>query len=113
MKKKLVLIGVVISSIFTLSNCTQEMDAPVTDETGVPFEFCANIKTRTANDGMGTDWVAGDAVNLFHAVAGTTEYVVWVVAANVCLLLILEQPPLLILIMTFIIQRQKLMQSSN
>ena len=75
MKKKLVLIGVVISSIFTLSNCTQEMDAPVTDETGVPFEFSANIITRTANDGMGTDWVAGDAVNLFHAVAGTTEYV--------------------------------------
>lgn len=33
------------------------------------------VQTRTVNDGMGMRWAEGDKVNVFHAEAGTTEFV--------------------------------------
>lgn len=37
------------------------------------FEIAAAI-TKTANNGLGTDWTSGDAIGLFHAVTGAAEY---------------------------------------
>ena len=70
-------IGVIFAVIFTLTNCNKEMDAPVQPEENLayPFEFSAAIATRTANDGDGTIWLAGDAVNLFHSLAAADVYV--------------------------------------
>ena len=41
----------------------------------VPFEFIASEITKTSNDGVHTNWVADDQVNLFHAEASTSSYV--------------------------------------
>lgn len=77
MKRIIMSIGVIVAAIFTLTNCTKEMDAPQqTDQMpGVPFEFSASILTKTANQGDGTIWSAGDAVNLYHSLAGASSYV--------------------------------------
>ena len=66
-----------VAAAFTLTNCTQEIDAPVEPSVdGVPFEIVAkSADTKTANDGLKTVWVEGDALNLFHAEAEGTEYV--------------------------------------
>lgn len=41
-------------------------------ESGIPFEV-STVITKTANDGLQTNWASGDAINLFHAEAGTTS----------------------------------------
>ena len=62
-------------SALTLTNCTKNIDAPAVETEGVPFEIVAStVETKTVNDGMSTLWAAGDQINLFHAVAGTTTY---------------------------------------
>lgn len=64
-----------LAATFTLTNCTKEFENPSAEPEGVPFEIVAStVDTKTANDGMSTKWVADDAINLFHAVAGTTTY---------------------------------------
>ena len=66
-----------VAAAFTLTNCTQEIDAPVEPSVdGVPFEIVAkSADTKTAYDGdLKTVWVEGDALNLFHAEAEGTEY---------------------------------------
>lgn len=66
-----------VAAAFTLTNCTQEIDAPVEPSVdGVPFEIVAkSADTKTANDGLKTVWAEGDAINLFHEYAGSEEYV--------------------------------------
>ena len=77
MKKILFSMGVMLASAFALTNCTTEMDQPVqVPSASGPFEIIANtVDTKTANDGMSTKWVAKDSINVFHSVAGSTEYV--------------------------------------
>lgn len=77
MKRIIMSVGVIVAAIFTLTNCTKEMDAPQQPDQmqGVPFEFSASIQTKTANQGDGTIWSAGDAVNLYHSVASASSYV--------------------------------------
>lgn len=74
MKRNIISFGVISALIITLAACTKEA-APVQPEgpVAVPFEFSAAI-TKTANDGEGTIWTAGDAANLFHSLTGTGEY---------------------------------------
>ena len=64
-----------VAAAFTLTNCTQEIDAPVEPSfDGVPFEIVAkSADTKTANDGLKTVWVEGDALNLFHGELLGTE----------------------------------------
>lgn len=66
-----------VAAAFTLTNCTQEIDAPVEPSfDGVPFEIVAkSAGTKTVNNGLETVWADGDALNLFHAEAEGTEYV--------------------------------------
>ena len=75
MKKYFVFLGIVMAATLSLTNCTkQQTETPVESESeGIPFEF-STVLTRTTNDGVNTNWAKNDAMNLFHAVAGTTDY---------------------------------------
>ena len=65
--------GVMLAATFTLTNCTEELQNP--NEGKTPYTIYANAAdTKTANDGLSTVWVEGDALNVFHAAAGSTEY---------------------------------------
>ena len=76
MKRQILTLGAICAAAFTLTNCNKEIaepKAPVTE--GIPFEIvAATADTKTANDGLNTKWTAGDALNVFHAEAGTTTY---------------------------------------
>lgn len=67
-----------LAATFTLTNCVKEVNQPVdVPSAGIPFEIVASASedTKTENDGMKTKWTAGDAINLFHSVTGSEEYV--------------------------------------
>ncbi len=70
--------GLMMAAIFTLTNCAKENDAPIkdTEVVGIPFEIVAhtNDQTKTINDNKNTEWSVGDAINVWHAAAGSTEY---------------------------------------
>ena len=76
MKRQILTLGAICAAAFTLTNCNKEIaepKAPVTE--GIPFEIvAATADTKTANDGLNTKWTAGDALNVFHAIAGSTVY---------------------------------------
>ena len=76
MKRQILTLGAICAAAFTLTNCNKEIagpKAPVTE--GTPFEIvAATADTKTANDGLNTVWTAGDALNVFHAEAGSTTY---------------------------------------
>lgn len=66
-----------LAASLSLTNCTEKIEGPIAPATpaGIPFEISADISTKTINDGLATQWATGDAINLFHAVAGKTDYV--------------------------------------
>ena len=76
MKRQILTLGAICAAAFTLTNCNKEIaepKAPVTE--GIPFEIVATTAdTKTANDGLNTVWTTGDALNVFHAEAGSTAY---------------------------------------
>ena len=76
MKRQILTLGAICAAAFTLTNCNKEIaepKAPVTE--GIPFEIvAATDDTKTKNDGLNTKWTAGDALNVFHAEAGDTDY---------------------------------------
>lgn len=76
MKRQILTLGAICAAAFTLTNCNKEIaepKAPVTE--GIPFEIvAATADTKTANDGLNTVWTTGDALNVFHADAGSTTY---------------------------------------
>lgn len=76
MKKSIIYAGVILAASFTLTNCTKEANAPETNlPEGIPFEIIASSSdTKTTVEGLSTKWAAGDAINVFHAKAGTTSY---------------------------------------
>ena len=70
MKKYFLSLGLIVAATFTLTNCTEQIDSPV-EPVKTPFEIVAStVDTKTVNDGMATNWVAGDAINLFHQTDG-------------------------------------------
>lgn len=75
MKKTLFMLGLMFTAL-TLSNCTktEEQDVVPGKPNENAFELFAT-PTRTTTDGMSTSWAAADEINVFHAVAGTTNYV--------------------------------------
>lgn len=70
--------GMAFAASLSLTNCTEKIEGPIAPATpaGIPFEISADISTKTTNDGLATKWAEGDAINLFHAEAGKTVYVV-------------------------------------
>lgn len=77
MKKLSLFIGMALAASLSLTNCTEKIEGPIAPATpaGIPFEISADISTKTINNKLATQWAEGDAINLFHAVAGTTDYV--------------------------------------
>lgn len=74
MKKSIFALGLMFAAL-TLTNCTKNEEENIVPETkGQAFELFANADTRTTFDGVATSWAADDALNVFHAVAGTDEY---------------------------------------
>lgn len=69
--------GMVFAASLSLTNCTEKIEGPIAPATpaGIPFEISADISTKTTNEGLVTQWASGDAINLFHAEAGTAGYV--------------------------------------
>lgn len=76
MKRQILTMGAICAAAFTLTNCNKEIaepKAPVTE--GIPFEIvAATADTKTENDGLNTVWTTGDALNVFHAEAGSIDY---------------------------------------
>lgn len=77
MRKTIFTLGLMLAAALSLTSCSKNEEVNFTPEVKIPFEFYANMDdTRTVNDGMvGTDWVAGDEINVFHAEATTVTYV--------------------------------------
>lgn len=77
MKKLSLFLGMALAASLSLTNCTEKIEGPIAPATpaGIPFEISADISTKTTNNELATQWAKGDAINLFHAVAGTTDYV--------------------------------------
>ena len=76
MKRQILTLGAICAAAFTLTNCNKEIAEPKAPETeGIPFEIvAATADTKTKNDGLNTVWTAGDALNVFHAEAGSIDY---------------------------------------
>ncbi len=72
MKKLITYAGIACAAALSLTNCSKiEPQTPSSE--GMPFEIVASTaETKTANNGLATTWVTGDALNLFHAEAGST-----------------------------------------
>lgn len=68
--------GMALAASLSLTNCTEKIEGPIAPATpaGIPFEISADISTKTINNELATQWAPGDAINLFHAEAGMTEY---------------------------------------
>lgn len=77
MKKLSLFLGMALAASLSLTNCTEKIEGPIAPATpaGIPFEISADISTKTTNAELATQWAEGYAINLFHAVAGTTDYV--------------------------------------
>ena len=78
MKKYFNYLGIIAAAAMTLVSCAKEADnftaeEPIKD--GGDFSIVANPATKTTIDGYQTKWAANDAINLFHAVAGSTTTV--------------------------------------
>lgn len=59
------------------SSCQKEPveSAPAVSEPNFTLFAQPSSATKTTNDGLETKWAEGDAINVFHAAAGTTTYV--------------------------------------
>ena len=77
MKKLSLFLGMALAASLSLTNCAEKIEGPISPATpaGIPFEILADISTKTINNGLATQWAEGDAINLFHAEAGKTDYV--------------------------------------
>jgi len=73
MKKFFAIMSLVASASILFTNCSRTLDVPSTEK-GTFQIFAQTSDTRTENDGLATKWVANDAINVFHAVTGTTTY---------------------------------------
>lgn len=76
MKKYLSYLGASLVAIAALSSCNKDLTDPNEGIIGsVPFEItAASVDTRTSIDGVTTSWLADDAINIFHAEAGSANY---------------------------------------
>lgn len=60
----------------SITDCQKELVDQTTPASEPNFElFAQPVTTKTANNGLDTKWVAKDAINVFHAEAGSTSYV--------------------------------------
>lgn len=91
--KRLVIFGLMLASAFALTNCTEQVQLPDTDndvvldenttdiespaeDFAIPFEVYATAseQTKTVNNGPDTEWSANDKINVYHAAKGQTSF---------------------------------------
>ena len=70
MKKISILFAALATFSFFSCSKTEVCEAP----DGAKGFAISTLITRTVNDGASTEWNVGDAINVFHASAGTTTY---------------------------------------
>lgn len=76
MNRLIKLLPVMFVASLALSACIQEdLESPDGGLTEGNFTIQLTPPTKTANDGFSTVWVAGDKVNVFHAKAGSSDFV--------------------------------------
>ncbi len=73
MRHSIFTFGAMLAATFALSSCDDSVAIEQTPSKGIPFEI-STLLTKTTNDGLATNWAADDAINLFHAEAGSTSY---------------------------------------
>lgn len=71
MKKSLFFAG--LAAALSLVGCNKETDVKGLDGRHVEIVL-SDVATRTVNDGMSTAWAEGDALSVFYAPAGTTDW---------------------------------------
>ena len=71
--KKLLLFAGLSAATLSFVGCNKEADVAGLDGRKVQI-ILSDAQTRTVNDGLSTKWAEGDALNVFFAPAGTTEY---------------------------------------
>ena len=75
MKKTVIFMSALAVAAAALVSCQKEQDVKVEEPKGIPFEIVVDTDvTKTVNDDISTNWVAGDQINLFHAVNGSEPY---------------------------------------
>ena len=76
MRKSFVYAAGLMCLALSITDCQKELVDQTTPASEPNFElFAQPVTTKTANDGLDTKWVANDAINVFHAEAGSTLYV--------------------------------------
>ena len=76
MMKRLFYFWATLATVLTLTNCQKEEFANGGQEDNADkFVIQLSTPTKTANDGLHTVWETGDKVNVFHAEAGTKNYI--------------------------------------
>ena len=80
MKKNIIRIAMIFAAAFAFAGCLDKEEinpGAAGNDVAEGSEFVLTLAppTKTANNGLGTEWVAGDMVNVFHAVAGTQDFV--------------------------------------
>ena len=72
MRKSLFFAGLAAAATLSFVGCNKEADLA---GNGTPFEIVLNtLDTRTVNDGMDTKWKENDALSVFYAPAGSTDW---------------------------------------
>ena len=76
MRKSFVFAAGLMCLALSITDCRKELVDQTTPASEPNFElFAQPVTTKTANNGLDTKWVAKDAINVFHAEAGSTSYV--------------------------------------
>ena len=73
MMKKVLFFAGLTAAVLSLVGCNKEADFFGHDGRKMQIVL-TDVETRTVNDGLSTKWVDGDALNVFYAPAGTTDY---------------------------------------
>ena len=74
MKQFIIRFATLLTFAAALLSCTIEYAPLVPEQEGAEFTIHL-VQTKTVNDGYGTKWAKGDKVNVFHAEAGTSNYI--------------------------------------
>lgn len=76
MRKSFIYAAGLMCLALSITDCQKELVDQTTPASEPNFElFARPVTTKTANNGLDTKWVANDAINVFHAEAGSTTYV--------------------------------------
>lgn len=73
MKKYSLLMGLMCAAL-SITSCSKDNTETFDKPKGHEFELYAAPQTRTEVDGLDMKWSANDAMNVFHAPTGTTNY---------------------------------------